>query len=259
MKSNPEGTQVIARCATLLRLIGNANQQGARLVDLEKLAALSHSTAMRILAGLEAEDLVRRAEPGKRYMLGPLVYELGLEAQRFYQTSTPALKRLAKLALDIGDTVYLVRRSGDDSVCVALLEGGYAVQVKTVEVGTRRPMGASAGGIANLLALPAQERRAILSRNRQQLLPYEKLYGRTTAEAVRDALTRGYVYMPTHIAPHVSAIALPIPGGSGYALSTSALEFRHANEKQRAAIVARMEEVSEAIKKDVPRVWTEER
>lgn len=245
--SNPTGTQVVERCTQLLRLVANANQQGARVVDLWQLSGLRRSTAMRLLSGLEANGLVRRVEKDKRYLLGPLVYELGLAANRAYQQPPPVLEWLGGLAQKIGDTVYLVRRSGDDSVCVARVEGPYPVQVKTVDVGTRRPMGASAGGLAILTALAPAEIRAIVARNRTQLRPYEELYRRSTRMAISDTLRQGYVYMPTHIAPRVSALAVSVPGASDYAVSTSALDFRLSKKATRVEAIQHMRETAEGI------------
>ena len=45
------GTQLIARSATLLRLIANTNHQGARLVDLTLHSGLERPTVRRILQG----------------------------------------------------------------------------------------------------------------------------------------------------------------------------------------------------------------
>jgi DNA-binding IclR family transcriptional regulator len=223
------GTQLIARSTTLLRLIANANHQGARLVDLTRHSGLERPTVRRILQGLIEEGLVRQHDGDRRYYLGMLMFELGLAAARGIDMPAIAAPSLDRIARETEDTVYLVQRSGLDAVCIDRREGSFPVKVLTIDIGARRPLGAAAGGLAILAGLPSEERSFTLAANRSQMASYEKLYGMSLEAAVEDAMRRGFALMPINVVPYVSAVAVTIPSRTGTphaALSVSALSNR---------------------------------
>lgn len=223
------GTQLIARSATLLRLIANTNHQGARLVDLTLHSGLERPTVRRILQGWIKEGLVRQHAGNKRYYLGVLMFELGLAAARGIDMPSMAARSLDRIAEQTEDTVYLVQRSGLDAVCIARREGNFPVKVLTIDVGARRPLGAAAGSLAILAGLPADERATIVAANRSQMESYEKLYGMSLDVAVLETINRGFALMPINVVPYVSAVAVAIPSRVGpphAALSVSALSSR---------------------------------
>jgi DNA-binding IclR family transcriptional regulator len=223
------GTQLIARSATLLRLIANTNHQGARLVDLTLHSGLERPTVRRILQGWIKEGVVRQHAGNKRYYLGVVMFELGLAAARGIDMPAMAARSLDRIAAQTEDTVYLVQRSGLDAVCIARREGNFPVKVLTIDVGARRPLGAAAGSLAILAGLPADERATILATNRSQMESYEKLYGMSLDDAVGDTIHRGFALMPINVLPYVSAVAVAIPsrvGPPNAALSVSALSSR---------------------------------
>lgn len=246
----PAGTQLIARSALLLRLIANANHQGARLVDLTLHSGLERPTVRRILQGLAAEGLVRQQDGDHRYFLGHLTYELGLAAARGIDLPAIAAPALDRIARETGDTVYLVQRSGLDSVCIDRREGHFPVQVLTIDVGARRPLGAAAGGLALLASVPGDEYSAIAQVNRSQLEPYEKLYGLPLEQSVRDARERGFAFMPINVLPYVSGVGVAIPAATGTphtALSVSALSNRLVDNGRYLAVAQLLRQEALAI------------
>ncbi len=173
--------------------------------------------------------MVRQDESSRRYFLGPLIFELGVTAAHRYRLSEIAAPCLDRIAAETGDTVYLVQRSGLDAVCVARREGSYPVKVLTIDVGSRRPLGAAAGSLAILMNLPAIEQRSILEANKTQMEQYERLTSRRTLDAIEASRQLGFALMPTNVMPYVSAVGVSIPSGAGApiaALSVSALTDR---------------------------------
>lgn len=75
---------------------------------------------------------------------------------------------IRQLALDAGDTVYLIVRIGDDGRCIVCQEGSSGVRIVTIDVGTQRPLGVGAGGLAILSAIENIERNEIIQRNVQR-------------------------------------------------------------------------------------------
>ena len=65
-------------------------------------------------------------------------------------------------------------RTGLDTLCVSRRLGGFPIQVLSIEVGARRPLGVSSAGVAILAAMPTREARTILARNATRFSSYSK-------------------------------------------------------------------------------------
>lgn len=148
----------IERTMEILRLLATAGRYGLALTQISESAKLPNSTSHRLLRRLIAERMVVQRGSNKRYVLGPLTFELGLAASKIYDLREPCRPILTRLAEEIGDTTYLTVRSGNESVCEDRYEGPSAIRVMSLEVGSRRPLGLGAGGLAILAALPEEER-----------------------------------------------------------------------------------------------------
>ena len=113
----------------------------------------------------------------------------------------------------------------------------------SIDVGARRPLGASVSGIALLAGLPPAEARALTQRNAQRL----QGAGRTVAQVLAAAeacRAHGHTYAPEGVMPGTSALAVPLrdaAGGVVGAVSIAALADRLTRERVRGA-VARMQE-----------------
>ena len=92
--------------------------------------------------------------------------------------------------------------------------GSYPIQVLSIEVGARRPLGVSSAGIAILAALPAPEARRIVSDNEVRFTGY-----RTTAALALDQIAvtrkRGYCLHHTGLVHGTRAISTTIRAFDG--------------------------------------------
>ncbi len=229
------GTQSIQRAAMLIRVIASRSRTGLRLAEIVQHAHLERSTARRILKCLSEEGLVMQDAETHRYFLGPLVFELGLAvAPQFnlVDICRPALQRIAEKT---GDTVFLTVRSGYESVCLDRREGSFPIKTLTLEVGTRRPLGAGAGGIALLMLLPDEAVEEIVKANAVRFTTYNHL----TIPALLKMLARsrklGYAINDIHITPGASSIGLPVVNRWGHpfaAISVGAIQSRMGEERQ---------------------------
>lgn len=144
--------QTVGRAIQLLKIIASSQAKSLRLIDIAQLAGLEKSTAHRLLQRLEGERLITRSTT-RGYQLGPLLYELGLAAlpeNNLQEITQPALEQLAQKT---GDMVFLVIRSGFESVCLSRIAGHYPIQTMTRTVGDRHPLGMGAGGLSILSAM----------------------------------------------------------------------------------------------------------
>ena len=74
----PAGTQSLGRSIRLMRVLATRGEIGWRLSDLAAACGLDKGTAHRILASLVQERLVRQRPGDRRYLPGPLLFELSL-------------------------------------------------------------------------------------------------------------------------------------------------------------------------------------
>jgi DNA-binding IclR family transcriptional regulator len=180
-------TQTIGRAAQLLRELATRADTGWRLTDLAISVGMDKATVHRMLRALIFERLAQQRADTRRYLPGPLLYELGLALQgrdRLRQAAQPALARIARRGRGVA---FLYLRSGDEFVCASRI-GSVRTRVLTVEPGTRRALIASAGGAAILAALPAQEAAAIVERNLRSIAHF----GHLRVDGIRRMLRRSF-------------------------------------------------------------------
>ena len=157
--SKRAGTQTLARAMALLRELAARGQFGWGLGDLAERCGLDKGTAHRLLAHLKRERMVQQRPGDRRYVAGPMMYELGLAlADHAAFCGTRPRRRSRRLVKQFGGVAFLILRSGNDFVCAARVSD-VPVKALSIEVGTRRPLVTSAGGVAILIAMPASEAR----------------------------------------------------------------------------------------------------
>src|SRR5688572_16452138 len=116
-KKQRRGTQSIERTVVILRELAARGAIGWRLSDLATSCELDRGTTHRILGCLLRERLVRQRGTDRRYVPGPLLFELGLSVpalSEFQSACSPAVARLAKR---LGGVALLYLRSGSEFVC----------------------------------------------------------------------------------------------------------------------------------------------
>ncbi|RYY86575.1 MAG: IclR family transcriptional regulator, partial [Comamonadaceae bacterium] len=209
------GAQTIARAIRVLQVIAAQAPGGMRLVDVARQMGLERPTAHRLLKALTLEGMVAQDAATRRYSLGPLLFELGMLATHHFNLKDVAQPVVARLAEETGDTTFLFLRSGQDAVCILRSQGSYPIQTPSVPLGSRQPLGVSAGGLALLSALPEEEAEPIV----RAVAPRLGAYGDLDADAVLElcALARrtGHAVTGNHAAPGVRAIGLPIRNAAG--------------------------------------------
>lgn len=209
-KTETSDPGTIERTMELLRLLATAGRFGLALTQISEAAKLPHSTAHRLLRRLIAERMVVQRESNKRYMLGPLSFELGLAAAQIYDLREPCRAILMRLAEQIGDTVYLTVRSGYESVCEDRYEGPSPIRVISLEVGSRRPLGLGAGGLAILAAIPDDEREHTITHITQRYPGNKSLQERTLRSAITTCRKQGYSLIRSQVTLGTTAVGVPI-------------------------------------------------
>lgn len=194
------------RGVVLLKLLATAGARGMPLTDISAKSALPHSSVHRVLKQLIVERLVQYDSEAHRYRLGPLTFELGLAGSTIFDIRDlcePAMKALAEAT---EDTVYLMVRSGFDAVCMHRYEGAFPIRALVLEVGSRRPLGVGAAGLAILSAIEDGERLEIIDRVSVNLSGFGGLTPEALVQDCKRARSLGAAFIRNTVSLGVSAV-----------------------------------------------------
>lgn len=226
----------LKRGVLLMKLLATAGSRGLPLTDLAAKSGLPHPSVHRVLKQLSLERLVEHNPETRRYRLGPLTFELGLAGSTMFDIRDLCLPDMQVLAESTGDTVYLVARSGFDAVCVHRLEGSFPIRTLVLDVGSRRPLGVGAGGLAILAVMPDAERQEVIGRVGPLLQPFNGLDATSLENACRKARSFGASVIQNTVNLGVSAVGRAFRDTMGQpmaALSVAALSQRMPTERIR--------------------------
>ena len=210
------GVQSVERALEILSSLAFSNPlAGMRFTDLMHQTGLAKPTLHRLLKTLIEKGFVERDRDTRLYFLGFQFLAFGARAANrmdLQLLARPSLERLAKLTQD---TVYLLVRSGSESVCLDREEGAYPVKVFTQAVGTRRPLGRNSAAIAIMAALPPEEVDDLLRRNRTRLREFPRADPDELRAAVAWARDAGYAESLGSIVQGMCSVSAAILGLDG--------------------------------------------
>jgi DNA-binding IclR family transcriptional regulator len=242
------GAQAIRRALAVLRILATGREKGVPLREVVQSTGLTRPTAHRIIHVLIEEGIVERTDKSGRYAIGRQVPELALARQSRSPLLAAAEPWLSSISDRLGDTLFLTVRTGLDTLCVARRIGGYPIQVLSIEVGARRPLGVSSAGIAILAALPAAEARRIVAENHVRFVGYPATAA-TALEQIAATRLRGYCLHHTGLVQGTKAISTTIraPDGQPAAAITIAAVRGRLGPRREDEIVEVLRHASRAI------------
>lgn len=208
------GTQTLERGARLLRELAARGTVGWRLSDLARRCELDKGTAHRILACYVRERLVRQRPGDRRYVPGPLLFELSLALPGHAALQGAGAKHLAAAAAALDAYAFLSLRSGNDFVCAANA-GRCSAKALAHDVGLRRPLLVSAGGVAIVVALPAEEAAPVIADNMRRVQAAGEVRAKAVERMLRRSQAQGCGVHLSDIVPDVNTFAVAIRDASG--------------------------------------------
>jgi DNA-binding IclR family transcriptional regulator len=231
-----EGAQTLRRAVAVLRALAGAQERGATLSEVAEQCGLTRPTAHRLLQVLAEEGLAARRRDSTRYVIGADAAALGIARPSALAVRSVADPVLGRIAAASGDAVALTVRSGPDSLCVERHTGIYPIQVMTVAIGARLPLGVGVGGLAILAFLPEREIDNLLKKNAARLARR-----RITAQQLRERLGAvrrdGYAFTESGVVPGTHVLGVPVFGSGGEplaAISISSIAARLPAARARA-------------------------
>jgi DNA-binding IclR family transcriptional regulator len=239
----------------VLRMLGE-QEGGVRLIDVQNGLGLAKPTAHRLLASLVSHGLAQQDRDTKQYLLGPALASLRAPRMQarvdLAQLCTPSVFRLAE---ESGDTVFVMGRDQLDTVCLARESGSYPIRAITVEVGTRRPLGVGAGGIAILGTLESAEARRIVASLARRLAAQPHTSAAQILRASDTARRLGYGLSDEQVAKGVRGVAVSLRNAAGEPVG--ALGIAAISERLRPARLGQLVDLLEReralVEGDLPR------
>jgi DNA-binding IclR family transcriptional regulator len=251
--SGQANNQSVERAVALLGALA-ATHGGQRASDLAKSAGLGLSTATRLLATLEALDLVDRDEAGGVYRFGPLALAIGGAAANQSEVYAAARMTVQNLAARLGLGINVARREGGRLQYLLNVEGPLAPKSFSL-MGQTNPLHATGLGKCLLLGLTPAERRSLLPP--QTLTPFTD---KTIAahdrldEELATVLRQGYAVEGEELALGRACVAAPIrdrTGGIAAAISISgplsALDLGNRQQELAQIVIEAADSISIAL------------
>lgn len=209
----------VARIFAVIRALGAVQAEGGRVTQLARAVGLTQATTHRLLAQLVAEGMVAQDERSKRYRLSLDFLALAAQAGNPGDLRTLARPALLRLCGSLGDTIFLLARSGFDAVCLDRAEGPFPIRSFTGDVGGRIALGVGQGALAILAFLPEAEREEVIRFNLARVREYgvyDEVYLRTEIERTR---TLGYAGRNTGLLEGMAGVAVPVLDREGRAVA----------------------------------------
>jgi DNA-binding IclR family transcriptional regulator len=191
-KQNTASIRVIDRSARLMEAI-TQNNGAASLKILSAETGLHPSTAFRILASLVGVGFVERDGAGQ-YFIGRKVATLANSVRRGVDLREQARDVMEQLRDEIGETVNLTIREGDEVIYVERATPNRMMRVEQV-IGSRAPLHVTAvgklmlGELGNAFIRPYSERSGLKAYTSHTLSTLDKLI-----KSVHTSTAQGYAY-----------------------------------------------------------------
>ncbi len=218
MKKPPVSSiQVIDRVASLLAAL-STQRDPLSLKFLSAETKLHPSTAFRILNALAAHGFVERTSLGQ-YALGVKLLQLGGRVREQTDVVREATPIMESLRSQVGESVNLTVREGDEVVYVARSVPNRMMRVEQL-IGSRAPLHATAVG---KLFLAEAGEKVCREYARRTGLPRYTPNTFTQAKRLWDeaqvSQQRGYALDNEEAEPGVSCIAVPINDSQGHMIA----------------------------------------
>ena len=198
------------RAVSIVKALAGNAQSGLRVSQLSKQLGLTQPTTHRLLQQLVDEGLVEQGEETRMYRLSIDFFALAARAGDSGGLRELCRPSLLRLGAALGDSVFLLVRSGFDAVCLDRWEGPFPIRTFTGDIGGRVPLGLGQGAMAILAHLPQAEQEEVLRFNVpriQHMGALDEVFLRTEAARAR---TQGYTNVNSGLIEGMAGAAVPV-------------------------------------------------
>jgi DNA-binding IclR family transcriptional regulator len=209
----------VQRAFAILRALAGTQAKGGRITHVAKTTGLTQATTHRLLQSLVAEGMVEQDALSKLYRLSIDFFALAAQAGNTMDLRSLCRPSMLRLCASLGDTIFLLVRSGFDAVCVDRTEGPFPIRSFTGDIGGRVALGMGQGGLAILAFLPESEREEVIRYNLPRVREfgvYDEVYLRTEVARVREL---GYAGRNTNLLDGMAGVGVPVLDREGRAVA----------------------------------------
>ena len=219
MATSSAATGGVPRMFSVIRALADLQAEGGRVTQIARNVGLTQATTHRLLQSLVAEGMVEQDERSKLYRLTIDFFALAAKAGDAGGLRALCRPALLRLSASLGDSLFLLVRSGFDAVCLDRSEGPFPIRSFTGDIGGRIALGVGQGALAILAFLPEAEREEVIRFNLSRVREYgvyDEVYLRTEIERVRQL---GYAGRSTGLLEGMAGVAVPICDREGRAVA----------------------------------------
>ncbi len=231
--ASSSGPRTLRRGLRVLAALRNAGPGGMHVVEVARATGIQRPTVYRFLDVLVEEGYAVRSEQTRRYSIAH-EWKVHRDAhEEALHKLQPALRRISDAT---GNSVFLICRSGSESLCLHREIGSYAVQVQAVAIGHRQPLGVGAAGLALLAALPEAEAIDLIEQNTAALRAYSNMTPARLRVLVDNTRSRGWSVVGDAAVPGVLGVGAAVFDAQNYpvlGVSVSSVITRMSGVRQR--------------------------
>ncbi|HUG57323.1 MAG TPA: IclR family transcriptional regulator C-terminal domain-containing protein [Candidimonas sp.] len=227
------GPKTFRRGLQIIEALRAAGDEGLKITDIAGLTGIQRTTIYRFLDVLVDQRYVHPPTDDRVFIFNHAHFTRGSAAAYSIDRLKPVL---ARISAQTGDSSFLVRRENGDSLCVHREVGTYPVQVLSVTIGYRQPLGVGAAGLALLANLPKDDIQQILRANKNILPKFGGMTCEQMEQLIKSTLERGWSAVGNSAVPGVLGVGVPILHRSGhpiFAISVSSVIDRMPLKRQR--------------------------
>ena len=213
------GVGTLERAFAIIRLLSKGASGGERVTRIAKALGLTQATVHRTLQALIAQQVVEQDARSRHYRLSIEFFVLAARAGNPMNLRDLCRPAVLRLCASLGDTIFVLARSGFDAVCLDRSEGPFPIRSFTGDIGGRIALGIGQGSLAILSFLPEAEREEVIRFNLprvRELGMFDEVYLRTEIDSVRKL---GYAGRNTGLLEGMAGVAVPVCDREGRAVA----------------------------------------
>ena len=236
----------------LLRLL--RDRPSIRVSEAAAELSVARSTAHRLLATLNAYEVVTQDPESRAYGPGPLLAELGIAALRHDDMLSVLHPFLEELSDSVRETVHLIVLDGPNCRFVDSVECNQALRT-TARIGVVYPAHMTSGGKALLAELDDKELRRLLPRRRLPQVTARSPANRDELFAELELIrARGYAtnFGESELGIHAVAVAQRTSSGRAVAAIAVSAPEQRLPESRVPELLAALDDVAARARPRLP-------
>ena len=215
---NPDDEKSVSslhRAMEIVKALARSAETGLRVSQLCKELGLTQPTTHRLLQQLIDEGLVEQGEQTRLYRLSIEFFALAARAGDGGGLRELCRPSLLRLGASLGDSVFLLVRSGFDALCLDRCEGPFPIRTFTGDIGGRVPLGMGQGALVILAHLPEAEQEEVMRFNVPRIRHMghlDEVFLRTEAARAR---AQGYSNTNSGLIEGMAGVGVPVFDSNG--------------------------------------------